>query len=128
MKTRLPASAIFMDGHAIKVTTHTTYKFRRYLSTDDLCLLCNLCYSDSTFVLSFIMDGNHLEQLIFFQKTCFCSGKKPVKLNIYFGTNGVVFDFPEAGIFITFQLNSLVRFTTSQTTHIVNHLTCRFYN
>lgn len=117
-----------MDGQAIPVATHTTYKFRRYLSTDDMCLLYSLCYSPSTFILTFIMDGNHLERLIFFQRTCFCNSKNPVKLTIHFGANGVVFDFPEAGIFVTFQLNSQVRFTTSQTTYIVNHLTCRFYN
>ena len=117
-----------METCNLKVTSHTTYKFRRFLSVENMCMLYSLGYSPTTTVLTLIMDGNRLEQFIFHEGKVFHGGETPKQLKMYFSVNGLLFEFPSENILITFQLNSQIRFVANDLMHIVHHATCRFYN
>ena len=109
---------------------HVTYKFQKYITTNDLIMLYKMYYNNQNLInLTLIYNAKHSISFNLFRGKINYQGKQldlETKITVGFGLFEIL--IPNLKTKITFQLNSTVKYIVNNQIFIVNHASCRFYN
>ena len=109
---------------------HDTYKFQKYISTNDLQMLYFVYYNNKQLInLTLIIEGKYTESFNIFRGKMNYQGKQiDLETTITVGYGIFEIKIPKLNVSILFKLNSIVKYTIGENHYDVNHGTCRFYN
>lgn len=109
---------------------HDTYKFEKYITTNDLQMLYIIYYNNKNLInLTLIIEGKYTESFNIFRGKMNYQGKRiDLETTITVGFGLFEIKITSLNISILFKLNSIVKYTIGENHYDVNHVTCRFYN